>query len=65
MRCRCMGQPLKYYKRFAVYSPYPMAAVAAGAQGPRARRASVQMGVMEALPGSSTAGNHVLTQYKQ
>ena len=24
-------------------SPYPMAAVAAGAQGPRARRASVQM----------------------
>ena len=27
-------------------SPYPMAAVAAGAQGPRARRASVQMEAM-------------------
>ena len=45
-------------------SPYLMAAVAAGAQGPRARRDGGN-GSMEALSGSGTAWNNILTQYKQ
>ena len=55
------GTASKILEKTIGCSPYPTAAVAAGAQGPRARRASVQM---EALPGSSIAGNNVLAEHK-
>ena len=48
-------------------NPYPTVAVAAGAQGPRARRASVQievMGLWRPSHESSIAGNNVLAEYK-
>ena len=40
------GAASKIQQRTIGGSPYPMAVVAAGAQGPRARRASVQMEAM-------------------
>ena len=54
------GAASKILQKTICGSPYPMAAVAAGAHGPRARRGS-----MEALSRSGRTWNNILAQYKQ